>query len=393
MGGKTQKQTTVQDTTQQQTQNQFLQSLQALFEGSSTTSNQQQNQTATGSSTGTTTGTSQATSTGTNAQQQQSQAVQQQQQTGTGTSTTSSNLYAGQQPNVDLLLAGARDAYAAGNTDPLQMQARQAATGYATGVGSDLVGSAINADRSLLDTNRIFDVQNNQQYQTLAGDVTSRVNKNLLETILPQVRAGAISTGNLGGSGEGLVTGKAIGDTSAGLASALAGLQSDIIGQNANLYTGAQSRVGTNYNLGLAPSNTLESVGASNVGDRNAALQLLQSLTGQYGTYGGTTTGTNTQTGQTTGTSQQTGTSTGTATEASTAAQQQQTQQQSQQASQTDIASQVDQLLQRLGLTDTVGQTDATGSSHTTGTNTTKSGGGLFNQLLGGALTLLPMLF
>jgi hypothetical protein len=164
-----------------------------------------------------------------------------------------------------------------------------------------------------------------------------------------------------------------------------------------NLYTGAQSRVGTNYNLGLAPSNTLESVGAANVGDRNAALQMLQSLSGQLGTYGGTTTGVNSQTGQTTGTTQQTGSSTGTATDVTSGTSQQQTAQQNAQQSQsqqqTDIASQVDQLLQRLGLTDTVGQTDATGSSHSTGTNTTKSGGGLFNQLLGGALTLLPMLF
>lgn len=241
-------------------------------------------------------------------QLRQMQSAQSQQQQGastsTGNTTTTTSLAPGQDQNVGLLLQGARDNYAQSTAPTATTVAgRGSQLNFANGQGSDLIGAALSGDRSLLSTQGINNPQNDPTYQAMAKALTESSNKNLMESVLPQVRSGAIANNALGGSRDALVTGKAVGDASTGLASTLAQLMSQTRGQNVDIYNTAANRVGTDYSLGLAPGSTLESLGQRDQADRAAALATLQQLTGTSGQYGGSqsTSGTQAQNTSSTG--------------------------------------------------------------------------------------------
>lgn len=229
----------------------------------------------------------------------QMQGSQNQQQQGntssTGNTTTTTSLAPGQDQNIGVLLQGARDAYAKSQATPTTLEGRQQQANFSQGAGGALIGQALAGDRQLLNTNGITDPQNDPSYRAMADALTGQVNKNLMETVLPQVRSGAIANNALGGSRADLVTGKAVGDASSGLASSLAGLLSNTRGQNIGIYDAAAGRTGSNYALGLAPGMTLENLGQKDQQDRTQALQTLQALSGTSGQYGGSQSTTGTQ--------------------------------------------------------------------------------------------------
>lgn len=242
----------------------------------------------------------------------------------TQSSTTTTALPANQQQNADLMMAGARDLYATGGpkyyggqtyagTDPLQTQGRAAATNYAGGVGQDLVSAVNKGDQYWLNTNNVFNPSNIPGFNRAQEGVTSQVTNNLTRNILPQIRQGSIASGSLGGSRQGLGEALAVGETNRNLGDTLANMNMQAYGQGQSMYNSAAQRAPQTYGLGLAPAQTMETVGAQNQADvqkgidANVArfnfdqlrplmnLQALQGFTGSAGQYGGTNTSNTTE--------------------------------------------------------------------------------------------------
>jgi hypothetical protein len=152
-------------------------------------------------------------------------------------------------------------------------------------------------------------VQNTPGYAGVRSGIVNDVTKNLTNNILPNIRSGSAATGGLGGSRQGLVEANAIGQTNANLGTSLANLDMGIYGQNLGQINNAANRAGSDYNLGLLPSQTQQAVGDQQQTDvqkginENMArynfqqlapqlnLQNLQQFTGTSGQYGGTTYG------------------------------------------------------------------------------------------------------
>lgn len=239
------------------------------------------------------------------------------------TSTTTQMLPGMQQTNVDLLMQGARDyfnsggaKYYGGNTvagpADQQLQARQNAQGYATGVGQNLVDQAQANDRFWLNPQNVFNPANIPGFQAAQDGVTRQVTRNLTENILPQIRQGSVATGSLGGSRQGLGEALAVDNTNKTLADTLGNMNMQAWNTGLNQANSAAARAPQTYGLGLNPAETLSRVGGEYQSDEqkmiDAAmtrfnfdqlapllnLQALQGLTGTMGQYGGTTT-TNTE--------------------------------------------------------------------------------------------------
>lgn len=237
---------------------------------------------------------------------------------GSTSQTSTTILPPEQQKNVDLLLAGARDIYSGGgpqyyqgqtyaDTTNQQLQGREAAGNFATGAGQALVDSTINSDRYFLDNNNLFNFQNNPGYAGVRNGIIQDTTRNLTENILPQIRSGSVASGALGGSRQGLSEALAIGRTNDALSTNLANLDSNMYAQNLGQRNAAAARAPQNYNLGLAPADTLQAVGSQYQSDQQKAiddsmnrfnfeqmrpllnLQNLQGFTGSAGQYGGTT--------------------------------------------------------------------------------------------------------
>jgi len=233
--------------------------------------------------------------------------------------TTTVALPENQQQNVDLLMQGARDFFTSGgpkyfpgqtyaDTTQQQLDARGQAQGYAQGAGQNLVNNYQAGENFWLNPANIFNPSNIPGYSAVQDDMTRRVRQDLTESVLPQIRGGAIQSGSLGGSRQDLGEALAVERSSDALASALANMNMQAYGQGLNMYNAAANRAPTSYGLGLAPSQTLSAVGQEYQSDQQRAidaamqkfnfeqlapllnLQALQSLTGTAGQYGGTTT-------------------------------------------------------------------------------------------------------
>jgi len=235
------------------------------------------------------------------------------------TQTSTTTLPPGQQQNVDTLMAGARDyyntggpQYYGGNTvaqpTGAELAGRTAATGYATGAGSDFIKNYQGGENFWLNPSNIFNPSNIPGFNNVTQGVTRDVTRNLTENILPNIRAGSVATGALGSPTEGISSGLAIGRTNDALARTLGELNMGAYNSGLNMYNSAASRAPQTYGLGLAPANTLQQVGGAQRADEQANidaalkkfnfeqlrpllnLQTLQALTGTAGQYGGTNT-------------------------------------------------------------------------------------------------------
>lgn len=242
-------------------------------------------------------------------------------------STSTTVLPANQQQNVDMIMQGARDQFQtggpqffpgqtyAGATDP-QLQARQGAMNYATGVGGEFANSVRTNDQYWMNPNNVFNPSNIPGFQRAQEGVTTNVTNNLMRNILPSLREGDIASGSLGGSRGEISEGLAIGESNRALGDTLAGMNMNAYGMGLQQQNAAAARAPQTYSLGLAPQETLGIVGGQQRADQQQAidanvqrfnfeqmrpllnLQALQSLTGTAGQYGGTT-----QSSQTGGTS------------------------------------------------------------------------------------------
>lgn len=239
-------------------------------------------------------------------------------------STQTTSLPQDQQINVDMLMSGARDFFRTGGpryyggntvagTDPNTTAGREAAVNYAGGAGLNFGQNLLRGESTFLDPNNIFNPSNMPGYARARQGVMTDATNNLTRNILPQIRAGSVADGVYGGSRQGIAEGLASAETARGVGDTLARMDMDAYNSGLNMYNQAANRAPQSYGLGLAPANTLQQVGQANQQDEQQRinadmlrwnfdqlapllnLQNLQALTGTAGTYGGTTTGTQTQ--------------------------------------------------------------------------------------------------
>lgn len=231
---------------------------------------------------------------------------------------------AGQEENVNMLWSGARDLYASGgpryfqgNTvagpSGLDLRGREGATNFATGGGLDFTNGLIRGENNFLDPNNIYNPTQIPGYARAREAVQTDATNNLTRNVLPAIRSGAIADGAYGGSRQGIAEGLAGAETARYVGDTLARMDMDAYGRGLDMYNSAANRAPSTYGLGLAPSNTMMSVGGMYQNDQQRQidadlarwnfeqlrpllnLQNLQSLTGTAGQYGGTQTGTQTQ--------------------------------------------------------------------------------------------------
>jgi hypothetical protein len=225
-----------------------------------------------------------------------------------------------QTDNVKNLMSGIGDLYASGGpryfegpnyTTPNanQILGRNMMTGYATGVGQELVNNAQAANNYWMDPANLFSFQNAPGYQGVRQGITQDVTRNLTENILPQTRGSAITGGGLGGSRQQQAEALATGRTSGEIAKALSGLDLGMYGQNLQANQSAIARAPEMYALGAAPGDLVQRVGSAERSDtaeqiagdmarwnfdenkQANLLALIKALTGSAGEYGGTVKG------------------------------------------------------------------------------------------------------
>jgi len=105
------------------------------------------------------------------------------------------------------------------------------------------------------------DVANNPYVQGQLGVNQQQVNKNLYENLIPQVNSGAQQVNALGSSRQGLMQGRAIGDTSQALANANASTMLNAYGQGLGAQQYALGQTGQMLQNQLAPANAYGQAG------------------------------------------------------------------------------------------------------------------------------------
>lgn len=233
-------------------------------------------------------------------------------------STTTTSLPANQQRNVDQLLNGALQYYNSGGREFFpgdliadfnanQVGGQNQLLSYAGGQGQDLINSAFDANSLFLDPNNIFNPSQIPGFQGTVDDLTRNYTTNLLENILPAVRGGATASGQFGGSASGIGQALSVDRSQQALGDSLSNLYLGAYGQGLDSFNQAINRVPGLFQLGAAPGQIQSGVGdiqqnqaqreiqgevARHEFEQNEPiflLQLLRELTGQAGTFGGST--------------------------------------------------------------------------------------------------------
>lgn len=243
---------------------------------------------------------------------------------GTQSQTNTTRLPANQQANVDTLM---RDSlayyntggpkYFEGNTvagaTPEQQQARTMGTNYATGAGQQGVDAAQAANNYWLNPQVLTNFSSIPGYDANRQRIITDATHSLTDNTLPVIRDNAILNGQYGGTSQQIGEALATSRTNEGIAGQLAQQDLGLYQTNVGMQNSALSRASSMYDLGLAPSSTLESIGGMNRQDQQQQidadvsrwnfeqiapllnLQAFQGLTGSAGQYGGTTSSTGQQ--------------------------------------------------------------------------------------------------
>jgi len=153
---------------------------------------------------------------------------------GGGTSTTvqKADPWSGVQPYLKDAYADAASLYEAGGPEyypgqtyvpnnPYENMGATMGLNYAMNQMPGQVGSMLQAQNDLFSAP---DVANNQYVSGMADTIQNRMTRQLTEQALPQIRGGAVASGQLGGSRQGIAEGQAIGRTAEATGDALAQL-------------------------------------------------------------------------------------------------------------------------------------------------------------------------
>ena len=243
---------------------------------------------------------------------------------GSSSQTTTTRLPQSQQYNVDTLMRDSLAYYQGGGpkyfqgdttagTDPAQATGRAMGTSYATGAGQAGVNAAQSANNYWLNPDVLTNMQSIPGYNATRQGIINDATRSLTDSTLPVIRDEAIMNGAYGGTSQQIGEALAVSRTNEGIAQQLGQLDLGLYNTNANMQNSALARAPVMYDLGLAPSSTMESIGGLNRMDQqqdiDAAvqrwnfeqmaplmnLQAFQGLTGTAGQYGGTTTQTGNQ--------------------------------------------------------------------------------------------------
>jgi hypothetical protein len=200
----------------------------------------------------------------------------------TQTATSTTALPKEQQTNVNMLMQGARDLFASGglgptpftqqgyaNIDPSQTLGRQLGTEFATSpemrAAQEQARLAGSSNAYFMDPNILAHPENTPGYQAMAGDITSRLNQNLMEGVLPGVNSEAVLSGDVGGSRQGVAQGLAAGRTQDAIGSSLGQLLGSTYNTLANRNQAAVGMAPGLFQLGqasgMAPFGILEQMG------------------------------------------------------------------------------------------------------------------------------------
>lgn len=238
-------------------------------------------------------------------------------------STQTVKLPQNQQANVNLLQQGAGQWYQSGgpqfyggntvaDVSTNTTAGRQSMLDAAGSVGG-LLDTAQRGEQFWMNPENIFNPSNIPGFAQAMKSVTQDTTRNLTENVLPGLRSGSVQSGTYGGSRQGIGEGLAVGRTSDAIAGTLADMQMGAFDRGLNMYNAAQNRLPSTLNNMLMPGQTQVAVGQQQQADQQRlidadmrrhefeqmaplfALQQLQALIGQAGTYGGTTSTVNTQ--------------------------------------------------------------------------------------------------
>lgn len=234
-------------------------------------------------------------------------------------STTTQTMPVNQQRNVDTLLQGALDYFNSGGRNfyegdliadfnPNQIAGQGQMINYAQGAGQDFVNAALRGNQFFMDPKNIFNPDNIPGFKGNVDALTRGYTQNLTENILPHVRAGGTNVGQFGGSAMGIGEALGIARSNKGLTDSLSNLYLGAYGQGLDSFNQAQNRAPSMFALGAAPGQLVNQVGGQQQEQEQREIQadvarhefdeneqmllltLLRDLTGQMGTYGGTTT-------------------------------------------------------------------------------------------------------
>jgi hypothetical protein len=198
------------------------------------------------------------------------------------TTTQKADPWSGVQPYLLEGYGRASSLYAPGNgpelfpgqmyvgNDPLTSQSRQMTLDYAQGQ----MGNDVNAMRGGYGTLLgAADVMNNPMLAQAAQGAIRPVAEQLTEQILPNIRGGAVQTGQYGGSRQGLAEGTAIGKATRAMGDITANMYSNAYQQGLGTVGGALSMAPQMLQLSQAPAQAIGQVGALNEADAQKALQ------------------------------------------------------------------------------------------------------------------------
>ena len=150
----------------------------------------------------------------------------------------------------------------------------------------DLAASAASSNKMLMDPKFMLDVENNEYLRGATRAMTGDVTRNLMENIMPGVRAGAIQQGGMYGGGssrQGIAEGLAIGRTNQGLSDATARMMFDAYNRGLSGIGEAINRNPSVQGQQLFGSEVLAGVGAQKRSMEQAKLdeKIRQFYTGQ----------------------------------------------------------------------------------------------------------------
>ena len=153
--------------------------------------------------------------------------------------------------------------------DPLSDQAQNLRLNYAT---NSMPGQIYDAQRAQSFALNSPDAANNPYVQNMMQSNQFMANRNLQENLLPAIQSGAVASGQLGGSRQGIAARTGRRGTQEALANANAQTMMDAYGKGLGAQQGALAMAPNIMGMGMAPMDVMGQVGAYNQGIDTQAL-------------------------------------------------------------------------------------------------------------------------
>lgn len=188
--------------------------------------------------------------------------------------------WSGAQPHLTSLMSQAQGLNAAGGPgyypgqtfagrDPLSDQAQNLRLNYAT---NSMPGQIYDAQRAQSFALNSPDAANNPYVQNMMQSNAFNLNRNLSENLLPAIQSGAVASGQMGGSRQGVAQGLAMRGTQDALANANAQTMMGAYGQGLTAQGRALALAPQTMGMGMQPMDVMSGVGAYNQGIDTQAL-------------------------------------------------------------------------------------------------------------------------